>query len=87
MTQIIPFNSHFPLLAPIIRAELGEDVALIDSGRETAIRCAETLRENDALACREFGESQYFVSDQPDDFTRVAEIFLGKSVRGTVRKI
>ena len=79
--------THFPLLAPIIRAELGEDVALIDSGRETAIRCAETLRENDALACREFGESQYFVSDQPDDFTRVAEIFLGKSVRGTVRKI
>lgn len=79
--------THFPLLAPIIRAELGDGVTLIDSGRETAVRCAELLRESDALADRECGESLYFVSDQPDDFSRVAEIFLGRSVRGTVKKI
>lgn len=79
--------THFPLLAPILRAELGDGVTLIDSGRETAVRCAELLRESDALADRERGESLYFVSDQPDDFSRVAEIFLGRSVRGTVKKI
>lgn len=79
--------THFPLLAPVIRAELGDSVTLIDSGRETAVRCAELLRESDALADRECGESLYFVSDQPDDFSRVAEIFLGRSVRGTVKKI
>ena len=79
--------THFPLLAPIIQAELGDHVTLIDSGRETALKCVDILRENDALAQRENGESLYFVSDQPEDFSRVAEIFLGKSVRGTVEKV
>lgn len=79
--------THFPLLAPIIHAELGDAVTLIDSGRETALECAKLLKEQDALAQRENGESLYFVSDQPEDFSRVAEIFLGKSVRGTVEKV
>ena len=79
--------THFPLLAPIIHAELGDDVTLIDSGRETALECAKILKEQDALADRDQGESLYFVSDQPEDFSRVAEIFLGKSVRGTVEKV
>lgn len=79
--------THFPLLAPIIHAELGDRVTLIDSGRETALECAKLLKEQDALAQRENGESLYFVSDQPEDFSRVAEIFLGKSVKGTVEKV
>ncbi len=79
--------THFPLLAPIIRKELGEGITLIDSGRETAALCAELLRERDALADRESGSAQFFVSDQPDGFSRVAEIFLGKSVRETVEMI
>lgn len=79
--------THFPLLAPIIREELGDGVTLIDSGRETAVRCAELLRESGSLSDRESGESLFFVSDQPEDFSRVAEIFLGRSVRSTVKKI
>ena len=79
--------THFPLLAPIIRKELGDGVTLIDSGRETAVRCAELLRENNSLSDRDSGESLFFVSDQPEDFSRVAEIFLGRSVRSTVKKI
>lgn len=79
--------THFPLLAPIIHAELDDGVTLIDSGRETALECAKLLKEQDALAQRENGESLYFVSDQPEDFSRVAEIFLGKSVKGTVEKV
>jgi len=79
--------THFPLLAPVIQAELGDHVTLIDSGRETALKCVDILRENDALAQRKNGESLYFVSDQPEDFSRVAEIFLGKSVHGTVEKV
>lgn len=79
--------THFPLLAPIIRNELGEGITLIDSGRETAALCAQLLRERDALADRESGSAQFFVSDQPEGFSRVAEIFLGKSVRETVEMI
>ena len=79
--------THFPLLAPIIRAELGDNVTLIDSGRETAALCAKVLRETDALADREMGSAQFYVSDQPEGFSRVAEIFLGKSVRETVEMV
>lgn len=79
--------THFPLLAPIISAELGENVTLIDSGHETAALCAKLLCENNALAEREVGSAQFYVSDQPEGFSRVAEIFLGKSVRGTVEMV
>lgn len=79
--------THFPLLAPIIRAELGSNVTLIDSGRETAALCAKLLGEKDALAQRDGGSAQFYVSDQPEGFSRVAEIFLGKSVRETVEMI
>lgn len=79
--------THFPLLAPIISQELGDGVTLIDSGRETATLCAKLLREADALAQRDGGTAQFFVSDQPEGFSRVAEIFLGKSVRETVEQI
>ena len=79
--------THFPLLAPIIHAELGDTVSLIDSGLETAALCAKLLQERDALAERECGSTQFYVSDQPEGFSCVAEIFLGKSVREKVEMI
>ncbi len=79
--------THFPLLAPIIQQELGDGVTLIDSGRETALLCAQRLREADQLAQRSAGSSHYYVSDQPEGFSQVAEIFLGHSVESEVEKI
>ena len=79
--------THFPLLAPIIRAELGDGIVLIDSGRETAIHCSEILAERDALADDKEGQCRFFVSDRPEGFTRTAEIFLGRSVREEVESI
>ena len=80
--------THFPLLAPIIAAELGHEVALIDSGLETARRCAEELKRTDALTDRsEPGRCRFYVSDRPQDFTRVAAIFLGHSVQDEVEWI
>lgn len=79
--------THFPLLAPIIQAQLSDRVTLIDSGRETAIQCAKILQQKDQLAQRISGTARYFVSDQPDGFSRVAEIFLGKSVHEAVEMI
>ncbi len=79
--------THFPLLAPIIAAELGDGVALIDSGYETAVHCAAVLREQDALAARDVGTCRFFVSDQPEGFTHTAEIFLGRSVKEDVQMV
>jgi glutamate racemase len=79
--------THFPLLAPIIQAELGEGVTLIDSGRETAIHCAEVLAQNNALCDNNTGQCRFLISDQPDGFSRTAEIFLGRSVKEEVESI
>lgn len=78
--------THFPLLAPIIQKELG-DVTLIDSGRETAALCAAVLTEKDQLADRRQGDTKYYVSDQPEGFSQVAEIFLGRSVEQAVEMV
>jgi len=79
--------THFPLLAPIIQQELGNHVTLIDSGRETAALCARILQEKDQLADRETGYTKYYVSDQPEGFSQVAEIFLGQSVEQAVEMV
>lgn len=79
--------THFPLLAPIIRREMGDGVTLIDSGCETATLCAEQLRNSGCLADRNQGETRFFVSDQPEGFSQVAEIFLGHSVEQAVEMV
>jgi len=79
--------THFPLLAPIIQKELGNGVALIDSGRETAVLCANRLKGQDCLADRADGTAKFFVSDQPEGFSQVAEIFLGETVTDAVEMV
>ncbi len=79
--------THFPLLAPIIQTELGDGVTLIDSGRETALHCAQVLAEQDALAQEKDGRCRFYVSDRPNGFTQTAEIFLGRSVSEDVESI
>ena len=79
--------THFPLLAPLIQRELGDEVILIDSGRETALRCMQQLQETDAVADTERGGCRFFVTDRPDGFAGVAEIFLGRSVTEQVEQV
>lgn len=79
--------THFPLLAPIIQQELGDGVALIDSGYETARLCVHLLGESGKLSPNQTGRSRFCVSDQPEGFSRVAEIFLGHSVKDKVEMI
>jgi len=79
--------THFPLLAPIIQKELGDGVTLIDSGRETAVLCANRLKDTNCLAERDGGTAKFFVSDQPEGFSQVAEIFLGRSVEQAVEMV
>lgn len=79
--------THFPLLAPIIQKELGDAVTLIDSGRETAVRCAEQLKAAGSLSEATISTTEFFVSDQPEGFSQVAEIFLGHSVEQAVEMI
>ncbi len=80
--------THFPLLTPIIQDILGDGVTLIDSGAATAARCEQLLRERDALCDRvTAGDCRFYVSDRPDGFAEVAEMFLGRAVGTDITRI
>lgn len=80
--------THYPLLKEAISDYMGESVALVDSGYETALYSAKLLRENNLLNTdKTKKEPEFFVSDTPDDFENVAGLFLGRNVEHTVNRI
>ena len=80
--------THFPIIKWAIGNAVGENVRLIDSGRETARFLAGVLREEGLLAEESHRpEYSYFVSDTIQGFRNVAELFLGGSVDGEIKKI
>lgn len=80
--------THYPILRDAIQHVMGEHVTLIDSGMETAYYARKVLRRDDLLADdNEQGTCEFYVSDTPDNFERVAEIFLGKNIEHSVTQI
>jgi len=62
----------------MINELLDYQVTLVDSGRATAEYACNYLTENALLNDSETeGERRYFISDQPDGFVSVAEMFMG----------
>ena len=73
--------THYPLLAPLIRAYLGDGVTLISSGQEAALTAQGLLEERGLLSDRKAGgRRHYFVTDAAGSFSSVAEVFLGEPV-------
>ena len=80
--------THYPLLKAIIGEYVGMEVKLIDSGKETAIRAAELLKEKGLLnESGEEGECKFFVSDRTEDFSNVASLFLQSSIGENVSRV
>ncbi len=80
--------THFPLLAPLISAEMGETVRLIDSGQETAAACAAALAARQALnPTKKRGSCRFYVSDRVEGFSQIAHIFLGREVEDDVEMV
>ena len=92
--------THFPLLADGIADIMGEGVILVDSGREAADACVERLAADDAFAppaggssgercspCGRGGKYRFYVSDQPEGFSRMAGMFLGQAIDGDLRTV
>ena len=80
--------THYPIISATIGSVMGRGVTLIDSGREAALALAKTLRERDLL-CPEGvpRQARYYVTDTPENFLNVAELFLGHSVEGRTQRI
>lgn len=80
--------THYPLLKRAIGQEIGEDVILIDSGKETALYTAKILKEQNLLNLSgEPSTARYFVSDTPADFEKFAGIFLRRNISEQVTQI
>lgn len=80
--------THYPIISKIISKVMGDGVTLIDSGRETALYCAEVLEQKDLLCdgTQESG-STFYVSDTVEGFSQVADIFLGHDVKNDVNRV
>jgi glutamate racemase len=71
--------THYPLVAPLLRDLLGPAVVLVDSGAEAVRRVASLLGERGQLAAGP-AEHHFYISDEPRNFTRVAQAFLGREL-------
>lgn len=80
--------THYPLLKEAIADTLGDNVTLIDSGKETALYTKKLLKDSNLLSHRvTSGDRKFFVSDTPHDFDTLAEIFLGKDIKSHALRI
>lgn len=77
--------THYPLLSNIIKKIL-PDVALINSGYETALVAADILKKNNLLSNSKTGGTKFFVSDRAQDFTKLSAVFLEHEVKGSIEK-
>jgi glutamate racemase len=68
--------THFPALAGALRAVLGAEVAIVDSGIETASAVARLLRTRGLAAPEDArGGLRLLATDGPERFARVSAIF------------
>lgn len=80
--------THYPLIKAAIGKFLGEEVKLIDSGRETAKYAATCLSNISALNTNTVqGEYSFNLSDSTDGFSEIARLFLGDEISYKVQQI
>ena len=81
-------GTHYPILREVIAEVMGDSVSLIDSGMETAYYAKKVLKRENLLAPEtQVGKNEFYVSDTPDNFEKVAEIFLGQNIDHYVKQI
>jgi glutamate racemase len=73
--------THYPLLKPVIRKVLGEQVKLIDSAKQVAIEVKKILSADSMLNKRRKGRHEFYVSDNPEWFNSLAKRFLGQKIK------
>src|SRR5262245_3823828 len=69
--------THYPLITPLLADLMGPAVALVDSGAEAARSVAAMLADRGQLAPTGQPQHRFYLSDEPRNFTRIAESFLG----------
>ena len=69
--------THYPLLTKSIKKVVGDRIKLINPAEETAKEVKETLKTLNITSRVRENEDLYFVSDAPENFKELGELFLG----------
>lgn len=82
--------THYPiireLIADVAKEVLGYSPKIIDAGRESALAAGALLKEKNLLNdSGNVGSVRYFVSDETQNFTSVASIFLGENAENVTK--
>lgn len=79
--------THYPLLKAVFRDILGKSVVLIDSARQVAFETKEALASEGILNSRKSrAKYTFYVSDELQQFKKVAKNFLGRNINN-LRKV
>lgn len=78
--------THYPMLKNMINEEMGEGVTVIDPGIACAAHVMNRLNDlqlhkTEGQVVEQDKDHSFFVSDDPDKFQRLGEIFLGSNIR------
>lgn len=88
MDTLILGCTHYPLISEAIRNVIGENVVLVDSGKEAAQYAKNLLNENNLLqTVNNKVTRNFYVSDSPKTFFELAKTFLGEFMPCKVQKI
>ena len=80
--------THYPLLEGVIADVMGPEVTLVSAGEESAFELKRLLKADGRLADESRrGHTEFYVSDQAEEFEQAASIFLQEDVRHTARRI
>ncbi len=78
--------THYPLLKSVIQEAMGKKVTLIDSAKQVAVEVQEILSNEGLLNKKGKARHEFFVSDNPEWFSNLAQRFLGRRL-GNVKKV
>lgn len=80
--------THYPLLTEIIGDIMGPDVTLVSAGEESAFELKRLLKARELRTWENHqGSAEFYVSDRPEDFERIASLFLREDMRHCARRI
>lgn len=69
--------THYPVLKPIIAKVTGDAFRIVDSAEETANAVKATIAEHGLTDRAQRNGMEFFASDNPERFQRLAALFLG----------
>jgi glutamate racemase len=75
--------THYPLLADVIRKYLPKGVNLLFQGPVVAAKLEDYLHRHPEIdrECTKSGRRDYFTTESPANFDRLAKLFLGEEVK------